>query len=263
MPKPTTIKEETAAGESARPEPVPANFSFFAAAMSRAQAKMTAAEKDRENPHFKSDYATLNSIREAGRMALANEGIAVLQIPDIEEGMIILRTTLLHTSGESATSNYPVCAINTRPQDIGSALTYARKNALGAMSGVAPKDNPDDDDGNKANASYVPPPQKAARTPNPPAAAQVQGRPTLKDQASGYIAKIEAASTWEAFMAVIAEAGDLVERIRLADKTGAWTARINEIVDAKRTALEPENDTQQEAEEETQVVAADEKTAGT
>lgn len=230
MPK--TAKE----ADQHEPEVVAAQqHSFLAAALSKAQGQMQAAEKDRVNPHFKSDYATLHSIREAARKPLADNGIAVLQLTAIVDGMIILRTTLLHTSGESATSDYPVCSVSTPPQAIGSALTYARKNALGGITGVAPKENPDDDDGNQAREAYTPskPKARVADVPMPPA------KPSLKDEALAYITKVDASTTWDGFMNVIAGAGDLVERIRAADKGGAWTARINEKVDAKRTELEP------------------------
>lgn len=239
-----TMTETAAAPTQDAPPPPSQTFSYLAAALAKAQGQMEAAKKDRENPHFKSTYATLHSIREAGRKALSDCGIAVVQITSIENGSIILKTTLLHTSGESVTGDYPVCSVNTPPQSIGSAMTYARKNSLAGMTGIAPVEDPDDDDGNKAQAAAkANPPQRTERverTPNPPQPSTIQGaRPTLQDQAVAYINKVEQAKTWGDFMAVIADAGDLVERIRATDKSGRWVARINEVVGQRRDVLEP------------------------
>lgn len=267
MPKPTTIKEEPHAGES----PVvdvkrtigelmfvgdELRVRLLVQALSRVQGSLEGAKKDASNPHYKSKYATLHASWKAARKLLHANGFAIVQLPiPAEGGGVMLRTTLYHEDGANLECDYPVTYAPCLAPQLGAALKYARRYTLETVVGITTEDDPEDDDG---NAAPVPSPYRPAtkaeqivpRTPNPPSAAAISGaRMTLKDQASAYIEKVSATTTWDQFMQVIADAGDLVERIRQADKTGNWIARINELVDAKRTALEPASDTQQEADE--------------
>ena len=120
----------------------------LAAALAKAQARITTAKKDRENPFFKSSYATLASVWDACRHPLADNGLAVVQTTEIgADSVVILVTRLIHESGEEVVSHYPVVPTKNDPQGYGSALTYARRYCLSAMVGVAPED----DDGNEAS----------------------------------------------------------------------------------------------------------------
>lgn len=209
------------------------------AALNKVQAVLTPASKDATNPHFKSKYATLASSWEAVRKPLADNGFAVVQTPImVEGGAVNLHTVLYHIDGANIDCFYPVVYGPAAAPALGAALKYARRYSLETLIGVTTADDAEDDDGNKAPA---PPAQRqqVQRTPNPPAPATIEGaRPTLKDQAVSYITSIEAAKTWDEFMAAIAAAGDLVERIRAADKSGQWVTRINEVVGKKRDTLE-------------------------
>ena len=117
----------------------------LAAALAKAQGQMTAANKDSTNPHFKSLYADLASIWDAIRGPLSTNGLAVVQIPSAGEGYVHIDTTLMHSSGQFIDGRLSM-ASGTTPQQIGSAITYARRYALSAITGIAP----DDDDGNAA-----------------------------------------------------------------------------------------------------------------
>lgn len=122
----------------------------LAAALAKAQGAIKPAAMDRDNPFFKSRYATLTSLWEAARDALSANGLAVTQATDISEsGDIVLITTLLHSSGEWLGGVYPVRATDAKPQSLGSAITYARRYAFGALVGLIADD---DDDGNAASA---------------------------------------------------------------------------------------------------------------
>ena len=130
-----------------------ADIGELAKALAAAQGEMTAASKDGTNPHFKSRYATLASVWDAIRGPLSRNGLSVSQVletPDAGPGVIV-RTILLHTSGQWICSRY-VMPIPDKltPQAVGSAITYARRYALSAIVGIAPDD---DDDGNAASVT--------------------------------------------------------------------------------------------------------------
>lgn len=120
----------------------------LAAALAKAQGEISPAPMDRDNPFFKSKYATLTSLWESARAALSANGLAVTQVTDFDaNGEIVLLTTLLHSSGEWIGGVYPVRGKDNTPQALGSALTYARRYAFGALVGLT---SDDDDDGNGA-----------------------------------------------------------------------------------------------------------------
>lgn len=118
----------------------------LATALAAAQAKMGNAAFNRVNPHFKSKYADLAAIREATLPALTANGLAIVQYTSAgADGEIWLTTKLLHKSGQSIEGTYPIA--RGTPQQMGSALTYAKRYSWSAMCGVAADD---DDDANAA-----------------------------------------------------------------------------------------------------------------
>lgn len=123
----------------------------LAAALAKAQADMTGARKDSTNPHFRSSYADLASVREASVPALNKHGIAVVQFPRLihageDAWLVEVETQLVHTSGQFMADTLAVPIPKVDAQGVGSAITYARRYALGAISSVAPED----DDGEAA-----------------------------------------------------------------------------------------------------------------
>lgn len=126
----------------------------LAKALSQAQAIMEHASKDKTNPHFKSKYADLASCLDACREPLAKNGLAVTQCPQFINGMWVLVTRLMHTSGQFIESQLPILNAKQDAQGFGSALTYARRYGLSAIIGLAQ----DDDDANHAVAKPAPKP---------------------------------------------------------------------------------------------------------
>lgn len=121
----------------------------IATAMVKVQKIITNAKKDRENPFFKSQYADLNAVWEACRKPLTDNGLSVIQTSEPTDGsMIALRTTLLHESGEYLSGVLCLKPTKADPQQLGSAMTYARRYALSAIVGICSED---DDDGNAAS----------------------------------------------------------------------------------------------------------------
>lgn len=143
----------------------------LAAALAKAQLKISGAAKDSTNPHFKSSYADLASVWEACHTALNENGIAIVQTLDTagqtDPPTLFLYTPLLHSSGQWISSEYRVQPMQNTPQGVGSALTYARRYSLMAIAGVAAYD--DDDDGNAASI-----PQNMGQMPREPSRARAQ-----------------------------------------------------------------------------------------
>ncbi len=113
----------------------------LAAALSKAQAEMTDAEKDGFNPHFKAKFATLSSAIEAVRKPLAKNGLSVIQTFDSDGQGICLDTTLMHLSGEWISSSLRLLINKNDMQGLGSAASYARRYSLMAITGIAQEDD--------------------------------------------------------------------------------------------------------------------------
>lgn len=143
----------------------------LAKAMAKAQSEMADAVKDGFNPHFKSKYATLASVREAVRKPLSDNALAVTQtFTPSENGTVTIVTTLMHESGESIASVLQLPVLKNDAQSFGSAISYGRRYSLAAICGIA---DDEDDDGN--GATQRPPEQRPAQqTSQPPPAKPAQ-----------------------------------------------------------------------------------------
>lgn len=122
-----------------------------------AQSELKNAAFDKINPHFKSKYATLAGVRDTVTPVLAKHGLAVIQGTAVADGGFVVTTRLLHKSGQWIESAYPFNL--AKPQEMGSAMTYARRYSLAAICGIASEE---DDDG---NAAQVATPQKPVAMP--------------------------------------------------------------------------------------------------
>lgn len=121
----------------------------IAAALAKAQGKIKTALKDSTNPHFRSKYADLASVREACADALTSNDIAVVQAHGFDGSNVTLTTRLVHKSGQWLESVYLIKPTKEDPQGYASATTYARRISLSSMVGVVADE---DDDGNAASA---------------------------------------------------------------------------------------------------------------
>ena len=136
--------------------------SQLAFALALAQAEITTAELTKENTFTKSKYADLASVWDAVRDPLTRNGLAVSQIFEtLEDGNILLRTVLLHTSGEQLSSTLPLLGVKDH-HSLGSASTYVRRYALAAITGCAPGGW--DDDGNAAQESITKSPARLSKS---------------------------------------------------------------------------------------------------
>lgn len=139
----------------------------LAKALAKAQGEMEAAKKDSANPFFNSHYADLASVRDAIREPFAKNGLAVAQIPAsvATDGTVRLSTMLMHASGEWIAGDLTMKAIKNDPQAIGSCLTYARRYALSAITGVATED--DDAEGATGRGATQAAPKPAPKPAQP------------------------------------------------------------------------------------------------
>lgn len=112
----------------------------------KAQKNFKTAIKKCINPYYKSKYADYSEILKCVKPALNNEGISILQ--PIREDYV--ETILLHESGEWMSSLTKIYCFSNKPQDYGSAITYARRYGLASILAI---DSDDDDDGNSANGN--------------------------------------------------------------------------------------------------------------
>lgn len=121
------------------------SITALASALIKFQGKMVKVTKDSTNPHFKNRYASLSAIIEATTKPLSECGLAIIQLP---AGKNQLTTTLLHESGEYISETYEMNPSKNDPQGIGSAITYQRRYAMGAILNL---NIDEDDDGNEAS----------------------------------------------------------------------------------------------------------------
>lgn len=124
-----------------------AEIDKIAKALSACQADVKAAAEDKKNPHFRSQYSSLNSIWQACREALSKNGLSVSQLTSCDGDMLMLNTLLMHESGQWLMSTMPIISAKATPQAMGSSITYMRRYCLAAIVGVA---SGEDDDGNEA-----------------------------------------------------------------------------------------------------------------
>lgn len=119
----------------------------IAEALVSAQKEIRFAAKDSTNPHFKSKYANINSVIEAVKKPLNDNGIAILQsLSPSDDNKLHLTTRLLHSSGEWI-EDTAVCPIQKQdPQGLGSAISYIRRYSISSLCALYA----DDDDGQSA-----------------------------------------------------------------------------------------------------------------
>jgi hypothetical protein len=120
-------------------------------------ASLVAAAKELTNPpkartaamgQYSYTYADLASVLEHVRPVLAAHDLVVTQDTRFAEGRVWVYTTLLHASGESLTFGPLSGPMGQTWQNVGSAITYARRYALMAALCIAAED--EDDDARKA-----------------------------------------------------------------------------------------------------------------
>lgn len=170
----------------------------LAAAYVKASGELQNVLKDRTNPHFGSDYATLGALIDTVKPVFAKHDLALLQAPgEIEGEKINLHGLLMHGSGETVSFKMQIpLGQKVNPQTAGSAITYARRYQLAAVAGVTQVD----DDGEQASA----PPAKAAT--------KTSARNTASEDVMALIKTLQATKTMDeltSYRSKVKEIGDV------------------------------------------------------
>lgn len=133
-------------------------------ALCAASAEISNPVRDSKNPHFRTNYASLESVLAAVASPLQKHGLVLTQTTEPTENDVLLRTTLWHAkSGERLDSTILLNPSKKDPQGVAGAATYYRRLAIKALLGLAETD----DDGNEASG-HVPqhqPQQQAQAKP--------------------------------------------------------------------------------------------------
>ena len=112
-----------------------------------------AIKKDSTNPHYKNKYASNESVLDTIEKPLLDAGLGFIQC--VEDLNLI--TTIYDTESDNIlTSKIPLILNKNDMQQLGSAITYARRYGLVSMFGL----EQEDDDGNLASENNQKPVQK-------------------------------------------------------------------------------------------------------
>ena len=119
---------------------------FSAWFMAKRELKTSIAPAGK-NPHFKSDYITLDGLLKKVDPVCQKYGIGIMQFPT----GVGLVTLLFHEkSGEYISSYYELILDKQTAHGVGSALTYAKRQTIQALFGLSAGPE-EDDDGNEAS----------------------------------------------------------------------------------------------------------------
>lgn len=124
----------------------------LAAALAKAQGEIKPPAKTKtvdfqpeRGSRVKYKYADLADVMEAIKGPLSKNGLSIMhRIHRESRSSYMLETTLLHESGQSISSWYPLPdPITSKPQTFGGLLTYARRYSVSALVGIASDDDQD------------------------------------------------------------------------------------------------------------------------
>lgn len=109
-------------------------------------AKVTGESNSGAKISYTYGYAGLDQVTEAASPILGKHGLSFTAFPTATEVGFALEYALLHESGEDRKGTWPLPdPTRTKPQQLGSAITYARRYAFMAVTNTFP--GGEDDDG--------------------------------------------------------------------------------------------------------------------
>jgi hypothetical protein len=193
-----------------------------AAAFVAAQAELTnPPKKSKANTGtYSYTYADLPAIIDHVRPVLAKHGLGISQDVLMEDGRLLIRTRIIHSSGECLEFGPLAGSVGGEWQKVGSGITYARRYALAAALGIAADE---DDD---------------AATAAPPSSASTKKGKTLRavekaadeEDIRRWVELISSASSWVELKSIADEiAAHRLDESERVDLLAMWTARKAEI----------------------------------
>lgn len=138
-------------------------------ALKKVHASLGPLAKDAANPHYKSEYISLDAMTDACKRALLAQNIIIVHSAEIifqyinetsRAPYVRVTTRLIHESGEFIQSHAGIVLSKLDPQGSGGAITYGRRYGLALIMAIVADE---DDDGNMASGISAGPPVPTAR----------------------------------------------------------------------------------------------------
>lgn len=143
----------------------------IAAALAKAQAEFVQPEKNKtvtvkpkDKAPYSFDYADYGMIVKAVVGPLSKNGICFTHVIDFDEKGMLLITKLIHESGESLETSYPLSG-SADPKVLGGEITYGKRYSLSAITGCVADDDADADPEN--TTEFGDKKQAASKRPEP------------------------------------------------------------------------------------------------
>jgi len=107
-------------------------------ALSKFQGQVKQPKKDGTNPHFRSQFITLDSVIQTINDTAPKFGLSFLQFPLNSDDKVGVKTIILHESGEYIEGD-PVFVKPQKfdAQALGAVVTYLRRYSLASIFGIA------------------------------------------------------------------------------------------------------------------------------
>lgn len=155
-----------------------ATHASIAEALVAAQSEMPAVKADAtaDTGKFKYSYVTLDNLIAKTRPVLSKHGLAIVQHAGVlDTGQPVLRTTILHSSGERFDAGELPLFSAKEMQPFGGSVTYARRYAWAAALGICADEDRDAQSAAPQNGQTDARPKAApaAETPAEPTAEEV------------------------------------------------------------------------------------------
>ena len=158
----------------------------FVKAFLKAQSEMHHAKLDSRNPHFKSEYASLESVLDAIKPALNRHGLILIEKVCSLNEKLFVNTQIIHETGEMIEAMTPILSERPGPQALGSGISYARRYGLEALCAIGSRDD-DAESAEKPRPALVEQPKEK---PKPKPKANVPGSDLVSLKSAGeYVMK--------------------------------------------------------------------------
>lgn len=141
----------------------------LAKALSKFQGEVKQPKKDKTNPHFKSNFVSLDGVVAAITETASKYGLSFVQFPINNGEQVGVYTVIMHDSGEWIQSEPVFTNLQKKdPQGVGAALTYMRRYSLSAVFGITSEIDDDAEGAMDRSGGYQKtPPQQYNQSPPP------------------------------------------------------------------------------------------------
>lgn len=139
--------------DETKPESLAAALALLQTRLPDIRKTQTAKVKTKTGDTYTYTYAGLATVAKDLMLLLGAVGLSFTARPTLQGGRFVLAYSLLHTGGDSMHGEYPLPSpLESTPQAIGSAITYARRYVLCSITGAVADV---DDDGQAARSDQA------------------------------------------------------------------------------------------------------------